>query len=231
MSRKISIVLSTYNESKIIENTVNKIFNNIENVEIILVDDNSNDGTIDRLKNINNENLKIFRRKQRGLASAFLLGIINSTGEYVGWTDSNMPDLIKHFDEMEKKLNEFDFVLLSRYIEGGGDRRSKLRIFSSKILNSFCRLVLGNEIKDYTSGIFLMKREVLEKGVPIAYGHGEFFIEFLYNLKKHNLKILELAYIQPPDEEGSKTASSLFRFFILGVNYFLRILIARFRIN
>ena len=54
----------------------------------------------------------------------------------------------------------------------------------SKIINFICRLILGSEIKDYTSSIFLMRREVLKCGVPIAYGHGEFFIEFLYKIKK-----------------------------------------------
>lgn len=231
MIGKTSIILSTYNEAKIIENTVKEIFEKVKNVEIILVDDNSNDGTIEQLKNFKNENLKVYKRKHRGLASAFLLGIINTSGEYIGWTDSNMPQLTKYFEEMKIKLDEFDFVLLSRYVEGGGDQRSSLRILSSRILNSFCRIILGNEIKDYTSGIFLMKREVLNKGVPIAYGHGEFFIEFLYKLKKNNVKILELPYVQPPDEEGSKTASSLLRFLVLGLNYFIRILIIRFRIN
>ena len=231
MIGKTSIILSTYNEAKIIKNTVKEIFEKVKNVEIILVDDNSNDGTIEQLKNFKNENLKIYERKHRGLASAFLLGMINTTGDYIGWTDSNMPQLTKYFEEMKIKLDEFDFVVVSRYVERGGDQRSSLRILSSRILNSFCRIILGNEIKDYTSGIFLMKREVLNKGVPIAYGHGEFFIEFLYKLKKNNVKILELPYVQPPDEEGSKTASSLLRFLVLGLNYFIRILIIRFRIN
>ena len=231
MDKKSSIILSTYNEAKIIEKTVNEIFDKIQNVEIVLVDDNSTDGTLDKLKNIKNTNLKIFKREERGLASAFLLGMINTSGEYIGWTDSNMPGLIKHFDEMKIKLEEFDIVLLSRYVKGGDDKRSPLRIFSSKFLNFFCRFILGSQIKDYTSGIFLMKRDALKKGVPIAYGHGEFFIEFLYKLKKNKIKILELPYIQPPDEEGSKTASSYFKFFKLGINYFIRILIIRFRIN
>ena len=89
MSGKISIILSTCNEAKIIEKTVSEIFDKIQNVEIVLVDDNSTDGTVEKLENINNENLKIFQRKQRGLASAFLLGMINTTGKYIGWTDSN----------------------------------------------------------------------------------------------------------------------------------------------
>ena len=172
MNRKISIILSTYNEAKIIESTIREIFNKIDNVEIVLVDDNSTDGTLDKLKNINNPNLKIYSREQRGLASAFLLGMINTSGDLVGWTDSNMPQITKHFDKMIEKLDEFDLVLLSRYVVGGGDQRSNLRILSSKILNSFCRLMLGSEIKDYTSSIFLMHKKVLEKGVPIAYGHG-----------------------------------------------------------
>ena len=101
----------------------------------------------------------------------------------------------------------------------------------SKIINSFCRLILGNDIKDYTSSIFLMHRNVLKCGVPIAYGHGEFFIEFLYKIKKNGMTICELPYIQPPDAEGSKTASSILRFFTLGFGYLIRILSTRFRRN
>ena len=52
MNKKISIILSTYNEAHIIKTTVDKIFSTLENVEIILVDDNSNDGTIEVLKSI-----------------------------------------------------------------------------------------------------------------------------------------------------------------------------------
>ena len=231
MDKKISIILSTYNEASIIKTTVNEIFSNLENSEIILVDDNSIDGTIDKLKDIQNKNLKIFSRKSRGLASAFLLGMINTSGDYIGWTDSNMPQLIPHFKEMVKKLETYDVVLLSRYVDGGGDKRSNMRILSSKIINSVCRIFLGSEIKDYTSSIFLMKKEVLNYGVPIAYGHGEFFIEFLYKIKQNGVKICEIPYVQPPDEVGSKTASSLIRFFTLGWIYLMRILITRFRKN
>ncbi len=231
MDKKISIILSTYNEASIIKTTIDKIFSTINNVEIILVDDNSVDGTLEVLKTINNKNFRFYSRNSRGLASAFLLGLINTNGDYIGWTDSNMPQLTHHFDEMIKKLDTYDIVLLSRYVEGGGDQRSPMRILSSKMINYFCRLVLGSEIKDYTSSIFLMKKEVLKYGVPIAYGHGEFFIEFLYKVKKNGMKICELPYVQPPDQEGSKTASSIIRFFSLGFSYLIRIMITRFRKN
>ena len=231
MDKKISIILSTYNEASIIKTTIDKIFSTLDNVEIVLVDDNSVDGTLEILNSINNKNLKVYSRKSRGLASAFLLGMINTNGDYIGWTDSNMPQLTHHFKEMIKKLETYDIVLLSRYIDGGADQRSLMRILSSKMINFFCRLILGSGIKDYTSSIFLMRKEVLKYGVPIAYGHGEFFIEFLYKVKKNGMKICELPYIQPPDTEGSKTASSILRFFTLGFGYLIRILITRFRKN
>lgn len=231
MDKKISIILSTYNEAAIIEESINKIFTTIKNVEVVVVDDNSNDGTLEIINSIENKNLKVYSRKSRGLASAFLLGMINTNGDYVGWTDSNMPQLTHHFEDMIKKLDNYDLVLLSRYIAGGGDQRSKMRVLSSKTINFICRFFLGNEIKDYTSSIFLMNRNVLIHGVPIAYGHGEFFIEFLYRIKKNGMKIHELPYVQPPDFEGSKTASSIIRFFTLGLSYLTRILIIRFRKN
>ncbi len=231
MNKRISIILSTYNEASVIKKSISEIFSTIDNVEIVVVDDDSKDGTLKIINSIENKNLKIFSRKSRGLASAFLLGMINTGGDYIGWTDSNMPQLTHHFKEMINKLDTYDVVLLSRYIEGGGDQRSKLRILSSKIINFICRLILGSDIKDYTSSIFLMRKEVLNYGVPIAYGHGEFFIEFLYKIKKNGMKICELPYVQPPDVEGSKTASSIFRFFSLGFSYLIRILITRFRKN
>ena len=225
MNKKVSIILSTYNEALVIEDTINQIFNNLDNVEIILVDDNSTDGTFEIVKKIDNPNLKKYSRKTRGLASAFLVGLINSSSDIVGWIDSNMAILAKRLPEMLKLLETNDIVILSRYVEGGKDQRSSLRVLSSQIINFFCRIILTNKIKDYTSGVFLMNRDVILSAVPIATGHGEFFIEFLYKALKEDRKIIEIPYIQPPDIEGrSKTFSSFTRFIYLGFNYFIRII-------
>tara|TARA_B100001123_G_scaffold445667_1_gene597850 strand:- start:257 stop:955 length:699 start_codon:yes stop_codon:yes gene_type:complete len=232
MDKKVSIILSTYNEAPVIENTINEIFTNISNVEIILVDDNSSDGTFEKVKKINNPNLKVFSRKSRGLASAFLLGLINSSGDIVGWMDSNMGILARKFPTMIDKLNDNDVVVLSRYVKDGKDERSRLRILSSQAINSLCRVFLSKEIKDYTSGVFVMKRSVLSTTVPICYGHGEFFVEFLYRAYKGGQKIIEMPYTHPPDEKGlSKTASNIFRFFSLGFFYITRIFITLIRRN
>ena len=232
MDKKVSIILSTYNEALVIEDTISKIFKYLDNVEIILVDDNSPDGTFEKAKKINNPNLKVFLRKSRGLASAFLLGLINSSSEVVGWLDSNMGVLAERLPEMLRQLEKNDIVILSRYIDGGTDLRSKHRVLSSQFINFFCRLILSNKIKDYTSGIFLMKREVLLSAVPIGNGHGEFFIEFIYKAHKSGSRIVELPYVHPPDIEGmSKTATGILRFCYLGFKYFIRTIQSLFRRN
>jgi len=232
MDPKISIILSTYNEGYVIEDTLKSIFANLTDVEVVIVDDSSTDDTCAVIEKFNDPRVKLYVRKNRGLASAFLLGLINTRGAIVGWFDSNMPELLKKAPQMIAELDNNDLVILSRYVPGGNDERSKLRIFSSKLINLVCRIILDNSVKDYTSSLFLMKREKLSLAVPICYGHGEFFIEFIYKLIKKSIKIVEIPYSHPPDQDGmSKTASNIFRFFKLGFDYIVRVLISRIRRN
>ena len=226
MSNNISIILSTFNEKLSIEFTISELIKYLPGVEIIVVDDNSPDGTLEVLKKINYENLKIFSRiKTKGLASAFLLGLINTSGDIIGWLDSNMGDTAKKFPEMLQNLKGADIVILSRYVAEGKDERNKIRVISSYLLNKFSKLILRSKINDLSSGIFLMKREVLNDVVPVAKGHGEFMIEFLYKAEKKGNKIIEIPYIQPIDIEGhSKSFPNIAKFLYLGFFYLVRII-------
>jgi len=226
MSNNISIILSTFNEKLSIEFTISELIKYLPGVEIIVVDDNSPDGTLEVLKKINYENLKIFsREKTKGLASAFLLGLINTSGDIIGWLDSNMGDTAKKFPEMLQNLKGADIVILSRYVAEGKDERNKIRVISSYLLNKFSKLILRSKINDLSSGIFLMKREVLNDVVPVAKGHGEFMMEFLYKAEKKGNKIIEIPYIQPIDIEGhSKSFPNIAKFLYLGFFYLVRII-------
>jgi len=231
VTKNISIILSTYNESASIENTIAEIIKHIEGVEIVVVDDNSPDGTFEILKKIQYSKLKIFnRKKDKGLASAFLLGLINADGDIIGWVDSNMGSVVERFPEMISKLETFDIVLLSRYVEGGSDERNKARIVASKLINYVSRFILRSKIKDLSSGIFVMKKDVLLDTVPVATGHGEFMLEFLYNAEKKGNNILEIPYVHPVDIEGnSNSFPNLPKFLLLGFFYVLRLFQAIFR--
>jgi len=226
VNKNVSIILSTFNEKLSIEFTISELIKYLPGVEIIVVDDNSPDGTLEILKKINYDNLKIFsRKKTRGLASAFLLGLINTNGNIIGWLDSNMGEVAKKFPEMLQLLKEKDIVILSRYVPGGNDERNKIRVITSYLLNKFTKLILRSKINDLSSGNFLMKREVLNDVVPVAKGHGEFMIEFLYKAEKKGNKIIEIPYIQPIDIEGhSKSFPNIAKFLYLGFFYLLRII-------
>ena len=126
MSFKTSIILCTYNEAKYLENTISKLEKNIPNLEIIIVDDNSTDGTVEIIKRLNHNNKYkvVLRKKSRSLASAFVRGIIETTGDYIGWVDTNMEELAPRFNEMISELESGnDLITLSRFVKGGGDER------------------------------------------------------------------------------------------------------------
>lgn len=232
MQIKTSVILCTYNEEKIIKKTIDNLLNFNHDIEIIVVDDSSTDNTVKIIQELNQKEVKLIQRKSRGLASACLTGLLYSNGENICWIDSNLPDLAEKIPVMINKLEQKNIVIMSRYVEGGKDLRSKQRIISSWLINFMCRIFLDGSIKDYTSGIFAIKKNFLIDITPICYGHGEYFIEFLYKAKKTGYEIVELPYIQPPDIEGmSKTASGVLRFIKLGAQYVLRILNCRIRPN
>ena len=230
---KKSILLCTYNEEKYIKETIIELNKYIQDLEIIVVDDASTDNTFKILTHLQSKiNIKIIERKKtKGLASAFQRALIESTGDYIGWIDGNMAELAVKFPSMIDELKTHDLVLLSRYVPGGSDERIFIRVFGSKIINFVCRLVLSNKIKDYTSSIFIMKRNVLNETSLLGYGHGDFFTEFLYSVIKKNFLIKEIPFKQKKDDEDGTTTTSpsLFRFFILGFLYFTRVLLIRFR--
>ena len=228
MSSKTSIVLCTYNEANYIENTISELEKNISNLELVIVDDNSSDGTVEIIRKLNKNNKYkvVFRKKSRSLASAFVRGMTETTGDNIGWIDTNMSETASRFPEMINELgSDSDLVLLSRFIEGGGDNRIFIRAFCSKYFNIFCRIIFRTTIKDLTSSIFLMKRTILDEVTFLGYGHGEFFLEFLYNVHQKDFKVKEIPYIQKRDDDisNSKSSPNLIKFFYLGFLYILRV--------
>ena len=229
MPLKTSIILCTYNEAKYIENTISELEKNITNLELVIVDDFSSDGTVEIIKKLNHNNKYkvVFRKKSRSLASAFVRGIIETTGDYIGWVDTNMSELAPRFNEMIAELESGkDLIILSRFIEGGGDKRILIHSLGSKYFNIFSRMALRIPIKDLTNSVFLMKRKVMDEVTFLGYGHGEFFLEFLYNAHRKGYKIKEIPHVQEKDNDvkDSKSAPNFFKFMSYGLMYVFRVL-------
>ena len=234
MSSKASIILCTYNEANHIENIISELEKHIPDLEIVIVDDSSSDGTIEIIERLNKNNKYkvIFRKKSRNLASAFVRGLTETTGANIGWIDTNMGELASKFPEMSNELkSDNDLILMSRYVKGGGDNRILVRAFCSKYFNILCRIIFRIPIKDFTSSIFLMKRKILDEVTFLGYGHGDFFLEFLFNVHQKGFKIKEIPYVQKKDDDNtnSKSSPNLVRFFYLGFLYILRIFVSLIR--
>ena len=228
----VSIVLATYNERENIVETVDSIIRHVRApLEIIVVDDDSPDQTWKLVAELGRPQTKLIRRvATRGLASAFMRGIIESQGTIVGWMDADMcmpPELLP---VMIDALRQCDVVIGSRYAPGGRDDRSQARRYASLLVNRFASLLLNHGIRDYDSGFVVVRRSVFDKVSIIPTGYGAYFIEFIYHCCRKGLKLGEIPYVFHDRTLGtSKSFSSLWRFARLGFGYLWRIVLSRLR--
>ena len=223
----LSIVLSTFNEVANIKPTLNKLINKQCIKEIIIIDDNSNDGTIDILKTFNNPKIKFKIRKNiRGFASAFIDGLEIAKSDYILRFDLDMYESIDYFLENFNKIDpDTDCLIFSRYINKGTDQRSIYRSFPSLIINKLCQFFLYENIKDYTSCIILFKREILKNHYPKKTNYANFIIEFIFDLKRNNKVIKEIPFKQLKSTElNSKSAPNIFKFIFNGSLYLISII-------
>jgi dolichol-phosphate mannosyltransferase len=221
---KVSVILPTYNEKESIILLISEILRILSEegveYEVVIVDDNSPDGTYAAVLQQFSGNpnvVPILRTSEKGLATAILHGIQHSRGEKVVIMDTDFnhpPNLIPL---MVKITDYFDIASGSRYVIGGGMETSRLRFLGSKLFNKFIHYTLGVRTTDNLSGYFAFNRKILE-GIDlqsIFYGYGDYFIRFLYIMQQHNRFILEVPVVYKDRKGGlSKTnlKSELFRY-------------------
>jgi len=176
---KISIIIPTYNEKDNIAPLLDRVDKALSgyNYEILIVDDDSKDGTIEAASSLADRYpvKVIVRRNERGLATAVVHGIKSATGEIIGVMDADLqhppeviPDLIKAIQDGA------DMVVASRYIEGGGCPNWGLsRRIVSRVALVISHLLLPStrQVKDPLAGFFMFRRQNVDpaKLKPIGY--------------------------------------------------------------
>jgi|TARA_B100001964_G_scaffold192740_1_gene215591 dolichol-phosphate mannosyltransferase len=239
-----TVVLPTLNENDHINKLIKDIqivFSEIDqDYEIIVVDDNSNDGTIDRIKEIkkDNNNIQLYVRKglKKNLANSINLGIKKSKFENIIWMDADFqhpPDHIKLFHNKQKK---YDVVIFSRFIKGStryfDEDISKKEINEdhSIFFNKLCKFFLYEDITDYTSGFICSKKKIFTDYKLYGY-YGEYFIDLIVHCKLNNYSIIELPFKERERCSGSSKTFMSYSpsYVILFYNYFLGLLKNYFR--
>lgn len=228
----VSVIIGTYNERENIGKMIDAVLENVRKpVEIIVVDDDSPDGTWEYVRGLDKPGVKLLHRlRENGLASAIARGVLESRGEIVGWIDADMSGESIYLPKMVDLTAQHDVVIASRFVEGGGDKRHFSRTISSRMVNWVAGMVLGYGIKDYNSCVVMVRREVFNDVMIIPYGFGDFFIEFIYGCCKKGFKVHEMPFFLLSREEGaSKSFPSVTGFLWLGSKYLMRIIATRFR--
>lgn len=191
----ISIILPTYNEKDNLRNIVKEIFGIVKhNVEVIVVDDNSPDGTGIIADDLSKKyEIKVVHRPRRlGLTPAIAEGIKIAKGEIIGVIDADMshpPSLIPQMISLLES-DAADIVVGSRYSVGGSvETWSSFRKSVSLLATFLARLLV--DAKDPMSGFFFMKKSVV-KGVNLKSKGYKALLEVL--VKGNYSKVVEIPY-------------------------------------
>ena len=203
MQNYISFILPTHNEEKNIIPIIKKILNftNKYQIEIIVIDDNSNDKTDLLVRKFSRKNYQvrlISRFGRYGLSSAIKEGCLNASGDVIAVMDSDGQHEVKSvFESIEILIKEKkDLVLNSRFLnESSIIGLSKSRENSSNFANKIARLSLSNNYKfvtDYLSGCFVFKRNKCIEYIKNIDVNGFKFLYELLSLSKGDLVVKEV---------------------------------------
>jgi len=171
---KITVVTPTYNEAENLPKLVSALFALPLDLRVIVVDDNSPDGTgkiADELAGQGKQMFVIHRPGKLGLRSAYLNAfqyILQGEADAIVQMDADFSHDPSILVDMARRVQSCDVVFGSRYVDGGSvDENWPLgRKWLSAFGNFYSRTILGIPLRDVTTGYRLWRREVLQ-GMPL----------------------------------------------------------------
>jgi dolichol-phosphate mannosyltransferase len=214
---KYSVILPTLNENNHIVDLINSISNVFKKknlvYEIIIVDDNSVDGTIDTVENIkdgyNFLQLIVRKNQKKNLAQSINDGIKQSKYENIIWMDADFQHPPMYIGDLISNIDKHEAVICSRFLKKScryfNDEKfeKNLNENQSYIYNKLCKFFLFKDISDYTSGYICIKKKIFDNFKLKGY-YGDYFVSLITYLKKKNYKIVEIPF---KDEERASRFS------------------------
>lgn len=194
------VIIPTYNEAKNISFLIKAIFFHYPEFFILIVDDDSPDGTSRQVRKLQNEypNLYLITRERRlGLGSAYIEGFkyaLEKEYEVIIQMDADFSHSPEYISSMVSLSSDYDLIIASRYIKGGGTSNwPLLRRALSKTANIFSKALLRLPVNDLTSGFKVIKRTVLEEinfNTITSKGYS-FQIEMIYRVCSAGFRVIE----------------------------------------
>ncbi len=212
----ITVVIPTYNEAENIEPLVSRLLALPLSLRVIVVDDNSPDGTgeiVDRLAAADGRVIPIHRPAKLGLGTAHIAGFRRALADGAALVlsmDADFSHDPRYIPAMVERMQACDLVIGSRYVRGGGTRFCTLpRKLLSWGANAFARAMLGLRARDCTAGFRCYRREVLERvALDDIFSEGySFLIEMLYRAQYLGYRIGEVPIVFENRRRGASKVS------------------------
>lgn len=211
MHPKVIVMIPTYNEAENISALLDKILAISPGSEIVVVDDDSPDGTWQIVSNKAKTDRRIHllhRTKDRGRGKAGISGFkyaLDNGADYIIEMDGDFSHNPRFIPSLLNSIKSADIVLGSRYVKGGRDSRGFLRRCISRFAGFYIRSILGIHVKDPTSGYRCFKRGILGKiNLDTLKAEDPFIVtEVLYRSCRMNAKITEVPIVFKDREKGS----------------------------
>lgn len=207
----VSVIVPCFNEAGNIMPLIAEIHNELFFVQhqIVVVDDNSPDGTYEIVKNANLDFVKpILRTSDASLAKSIRSGLEEADGNLFIVMDSDFNHQPKYLPFMVKSSEYYDCVTASRFMYGGA-MGSRWRQVLSWIFNVFVRIVTRKFVTDSLYGYFAIKRDIIEKIEynHVFWGYGDYYIRLMYYLQENRESILQFPAVNGKRLSGEANGS------------------------
>lgn len=210
---RLSVIIPAYNEEKTIKKVIGKVKKvRLKNIskEIIVVDNFSDDGTRDILKNLDDGSLKIFYHdKNRGKGTSIKTGIKNSTGGIILIQDADLEYNPDDYGKLLKPImeNKAEVVYGSRIdaAKSSPENMYLLYYIGNRLLTFMTNLLYGVKISDMATGYKVFRKDVV-KGINLKSKGFDFDTEITAKILKKGYKIYEvpISFAGRSFEEGKK---------------------------
>jgi len=214
---KSIILIPALNERKNLEKLIPAIIKFMPGISVVVVDDNSKDGTLELLEDFKKNNTNIYhliRVINFGYGKSVIAGlrwVADHNYDYVITMDADFSHDYREIPEILNKLNNADVVFGSRYIKGGGIGNWSIhRKLLSRLANVYIKIILGIKFNDGTTGFVGYNKRAIDKISKFnmnSEGYA-FLVESKYKLAKAGYKIIEHPIIFNERREGESKMSS-----------------------
>ena len=227
---KILVMMPTYNEIQTLERSVTDLFKHNPNVELLVIDDNSPDGTgalADKLAASLPAMQVLHRKDKAGLGKAYLAGIswgIANGFEFLVQMDADGSHRAQDLPKLLEHAGLEDLVIGSRWVPGGAVRNWPwYRMLISRFGNFYAARMLGSNLGDLTAGFRVYGKELLRK-LPLesvaAQGYG-FQVEMTKNVLAIGSKVIEvpIEFVERENGVSKMTLAIVLEAFVLATKW------------